>query len=154
MSVYLVRHGEAKSEHEDPSHPLTEHGITTVTAVAAFLEEHKVPVGKILHSGKTRAQQTAEILAGRLGATGALQAADNLTPTADPRIWADRLLTLEDGSMLVGHLPHLGKLASHLLCQDPEKEIITFQTGTVLCLGQDESGTWAIRWMVTPDLLQ
>jgi len=62
MRLYLVQHGEAKREEEDPSRPLTENGRREVEIVAKFLSEAGIKIDKILHSGKLRAAQTAEIL--------------------------------------------------------------------------------------------
>jgi len=61
LRVYLVRHGKAKSKEEDPERHLTERGAEEVRRVARFLAAAGIQVSKILHSGKTRARQTAEI---------------------------------------------------------------------------------------------
>ena len=53
--IYLVQHGEAKSEKEDPSRPLTDKGKADVEATAKLLTKLGVTVDKIIHSGKTRA---------------------------------------------------------------------------------------------------
>lgn len=153
-TLYLVRHGHAKSDRDDPSRPLTDQGRAGVITVAIFLAEHHVPIGAILHSGKTRAQQTAEILADHLNPPAPPRQVDHLTPGADPLIWATRLSELDDASMLVGHLPYLDRLAGHLLCKNPDAELLAFETGAVLCLNQYEPDQWAIQWMVSPALLR
>ena len=53
--------------------------------------------------------------------------------------------------MLVGHLPHMGRLASLLLAADPGKEIIAFRMGGIVCLSREEGG-WRLRWMLTPEV--
>src|SRR5437899_6204384 len=63
MRVYLVQHGEAKPEEEDPDRHLTERGIADVQKVADFLRPLKLSVLATWHSGKPRALQTAQILA-------------------------------------------------------------------------------------------
>ena len=68
MKVYLVQHGEAKSEEEDPQRKLTDKGIGEVQKVADFLRPLKLTVNAIWHSGKPRAQQTGELLAKAIGA--------------------------------------------------------------------------------------
>ena len=55
--------------------------------------------------------------------------------------------------MLVGHLPHLNSLANTLLGLRPGDELLRFQMGGCLCLERDDSGKWAVCWMLTPDLL-
>ena len=68
MHVYLVQHGEAKSEEEDPQRRLTDKGIGEVQNVAKVLRPLKLAVDAIWHSDKARAQQTEELLAGTVWA--------------------------------------------------------------------------------------
>jgi len=53
--------------------------------------------------------------------------------------------------MLVGHLPHLSRLASSLLVGDPAREIIRFRMGGIVCLVKGETG-WLLAWILTPEL--
>ena len=149
--VYLVQHGEAKPAEEDPSRPLTPRGEEEVKQIANFLRRINVRVKKIFHSGKLRAFQTASILAEAVEAE--IEQVEGLEPGADPGIWYGRLNMVEEDQMLVGHLPHLSRLASLLLTGDPKKEVIKFRYGAVICLEKYEDG-WAILWMIRPDLLK
>jgi len=148
MKVYLVQHAKPKPEEEDPQKPLSEQGRADAQKVAEFAKNIKV--NKIQHSGKLRAQQTAEILGKSLGVD--VVKADSLEPMADTQIWANRLEEQSEDVMLVGHLPHLTKLASQLLTQNQEKPVISFKQGGIVCLEKTERG-WQVAWMVTPDLL-
>lgn len=56
--------------------------------------------------------------------------------------------------MLVGHLPHLSKLAGLLLAGDPERKVVGFRQGGVACMERDEAGGWSVAWVVTPGLLR
>jgi phosphohistidine phosphatase SixA len=67
MRVYLVQHGESKSEEEDPQRRLTGEGVRNVQKVAQFLRPLGLKLAAIWHSDKDRARQTAEILAGAVG---------------------------------------------------------------------------------------
>ena len=67
MKLYLVQHGEAKSEKEDPDRSLTDRGTAEIRAVAEAAKRAGLKPAQIYHSGKTRAQQTADILADALG---------------------------------------------------------------------------------------
>ena len=49
MELYLVQHGEAKPETEDPERPLTEHGQETVRQMAAWAAQAGVRVAQIRH---------------------------------------------------------------------------------------------------------
>jgi phosphohistidine phosphatase len=59
---------------------------------------------------------------------------------------------MPENIMLVGHLPHLGKLASLLLCGDENAGLISFRMGGALCLERDGAGKWSVQWMIIPDL--
>lgn len=152
MKLYLVRHGEPKPESEDPERPLSDKGREEIERLAAFIKEHSdIHIKSIQHSGKLRAEQTAEILAQTLQPAGGLKQSDSLKPLDDPSIWADRLSTLDEDIMLVGHLPHLSKLVSDLITRDAEKKIVDFTTGGLVCLSRDAAGLWAIQGMTDPD---
>ena len=67
--LYLVQHGAAKAEAEDPKRGLTAEGRHDVERMAEFLFTLHLPLDRIEHSGKRRAKETAEILAERLRPT-------------------------------------------------------------------------------------
>ena len=69
MTLYLVQHGEAKAEAEDPEWPLTARGRDDIGCLAALLARTGVRVARLDHSGKRRAQETAELLAAAVAAT-------------------------------------------------------------------------------------
>jgi phosphohistidine phosphatase len=155
MLLYLVQHGEAKKEEEDPARPLSEKGKNDVIRTASFLSRLDAAALRILHSGKLRAEQTAGIMASALThpPSGELSGTDGLSPLDDPGIWEDRLKYMSEDVMLVGHLPHLGRLSSGLLCGDKEKNVVSFRMGCIVCLGRDDKGLWSLHWMITPEIL-
>ncbi|NOY65693.1 MAG: phosphohistidine phosphatase SixA [Nitrospirae bacterium] len=151
MKVYLVQHGIPKHEEEDPRRPLSSQGMEEVKRMAEHLSKAGVRVTDIYHSGKLRARETAEILAERLG-PDQLDEVEGLKPLDDPALWAERLANLSSDTMLVGHLPHLQKLSSLLLTGDPDKRIISFRQGGVVCMEKDTEG-WVIKWVINPDIV-
>lgn len=153
MILYLIQHGEAKREEEDPTRPLSEKGVEDVKTLASFLSRLGVKVEELLHSNKLRARQTAEILANSLRLTKDISEADGLAPLDDPSIWTERLKGKKESLMLVGHLPHLGKLLSFLLSGDKEKTIIAFKMGSAVCMKKDDTGAWTLQWMITPEII-
>ncbi len=154
MNLYLVQHAEPKPKEEDPERPLSEKGRSYVRKVAAFSAKiADIKLSTIFHSGKTRARQTAEELAEYLSPMEGVKESDGLKPLDDPSIWAERLTERKENIMLVGHLPHMSKLAARLLSNDENEKIVNFQMGGIVCFGRDESDTWAIRWMVIPQIL-
>src|SRR5947207_2034115 len=82
MQIYLVQHGESEPEEIDPERRLTESGTLAVQKVADFLRTSgSVDVDAIWHSGKPRAQQTAEFLApGTRAGEKAVMSHDGLAP--------------------------------------------------------------------------
>jgi phosphohistidine phosphatase len=154
MKVYLVQHAEAKSKEEDPDRPLSDRGWAEIRTVAAYVAEHAdIEVNQIYHSGKVRARQTAEALAAALHPAEGIDQVDDLAPLAEASVWAAGLTGMTDDIMLVGHLPHLSKLAGLLLCQDEAKPVVAFRMGGIVCLSQAESGDWSVRWLVTPEIV-
>ena len=154
MRLYLVQHAESKRKDEDSLRPLSEKGWEDIGKVAKYAEKYlHIQVKQIFHSGKLRAKQTAEVLAGHLRPAKGVMAAQGLEPLADPEVWRNRLAKTTEDIMIVGHLPHLGKLACHLLIGDEGKEVVAFRNGGITCFEKDESGQWAVRWMITPEII-
>ncbi len=155
MYLYLAQHAEAKSKDEDPERHLSDKGKIDIEKVATFVARHVAfKVDRIIHSGKIRARQTAEILAKHLNPPAGVSVAEGLDPLADLSIWANKLADEKVDIMLVGHLPHLDKLVARLICRDENKSVVAFQMGGIVCLERDDSGDWRVRWMVTPKMLK
>jgi len=153
MFLYLVQHGDAKKEKEDPARPLSDKGIEDVKKVASFMFRLKITVEEVLHSSKLRARQTAEIIADSLSIKKGVLETEGLAPLNEPILWAEKLKTKTHSLMLVGHLPHLGKLSSFLLSGDKEKSVIAFKMGGVVCMKRDDAETWTLQWMITPEII-
>ena len=153
MELYLVQHGAAKSEFEDPARPLTEDGRQTVERVAEFLAARAVRIGRVEHSEKLRARQTAEILALRLRPAEGCVQVTGLAPSDDVEPKRARLTEESASLMLVGHLLHLGRLVSRLLGLDANYPVVQFQMGGVVRLDRDAARTWVVRWVLPPDLV-
>jgi phosphohistidine phosphatase len=154
MRFYLVRHGEAASKALDPTRPLTEQGRGDLARVAAFAQQAGVGVHQICHSGKRRAEETAAILAGYLEPTGGLVKIPGLRPDDDVMPIAEVLNQSEEPLMLVGHYPHLVRLAGLLLAGNKRSSAVDFPMGGIACLERNrETRSWSLCWMVTPDII-
>ncbi|MGD8885296.1 MAG: phosphohistidine phosphatase SixA [Gammaproteobacteria bacterium] len=151
--LYLVQHGEALSKEQDPDRPLSPRGESDITRIAGFLAASGISVDRVIHSGKTRARQTATILAGTLSATGAVETQDGISPNDSVEMFADVLTAWSTPTMVVGHLPFMAKLVTYLLTQNSEPSIVTYQPGSVVYMSQDEQNRWTLNWMVRPELL-
>ena len=151
MNFYLVRHGDAVSASEDPQRPLSRAGHQAVNEVARLAQERQVGVAAIYHSGILRAQQTAEILARFLRPPAGVAAISGLLPEDDPAMGRAHLEAADQPIMLVGHLPHMRRLAALLVSGDPERAVTDFGPADLICLSR-EGLQWRINWRITPPL--
>jgi phosphohistidine phosphatase len=153
MRVYLVQHGQSKSEQEDPQRRLTDKGIGEVKKVADFLRSLELKLDAVWHSGKARAQQTAELLAEAVSAWDRVVQREGLGPKDQVAPTKQTLEKTGGDVMIVGHLPFLGKLAALLVIGSEANEIVEFQFGCVVCIERRDGGKWKIAWMIAPALL-
>ncbi len=153
MELYLVRHGTPKAESEDPRRGLTEEGKQIVERMADFLAGLRIPLHRIDHSEKLRARQTAEIMAVRLQPAEGTREVSGLAPNDDVEPIGYELERESKNRMLVGHLPFLSLLVSRLLEVSTNKLVVDFETAGVVRLDRFGGGQWAIRWVMTPELL-
>lgn len=148
MELYLVQHGEAKTKEEDPERSLTTKGKEDVNHVAARSAK-LVKIHKILHSPKLRAKQTADIFATHNPHASSVEV-DGLKPLEDPKILKKMIESSDENLMLVGHLPHLNRLASMLIAGNPDADALCFTMGAVVCLKKEAK--WRLSWIYTPEL--
>jgi phosphohistidine phosphatase len=142
VALYLVQHGQAKPKDEDPERPLTDSGAGDVGRVARYaIQQLGVRPGRVIHSGKARAAQTAEIWGRLLNAD--VEQGDALAPDDDPATWVERLGPETDDLLLVGHLPHLARLAGLLLTGPSSRSVIMFRPGGLIALEPGDQG-WAV----------
>jgi phosphohistidine phosphatase len=153
MQLYLMQHGAAKSEAEDPQRGLTDDGRQSVERMARYLGALNLGVETIEHSEKLRTQQTAEILAAHLRPAHGTRKVAGLAPNDDVGPVCTRLQRLSASLIIVGHLPDLGRLVNRLLGVAEDWPVVRFQMGRVVYLDRDANNQWAIRWMLVPELL-
>jgi phosphohistidine phosphatase len=151
MRLYLVQHGEALAAEVDPARPLSAAGEADVRRVAAFLADAGVGVAAVWHSGKRRAEQTAQILAAALAPGRSPEARAGLDPQDPADDIARTLATRDQDLMAVGHLPFMAKLASRLVTGRDDAGVVAFRPGTVLALERADRERWTIVWMAAPD---
>lgn len=153
MRLYLVQHGEALSKEADPERPLSEKGRNDARRMAEALGRAGVRAARVLHSGKPRARETAELLAQTIapGVRGAERAGLDPNDAAEP--FAREVAGWQEETLVVGHLPFMERLAARLVSGQEGRPVASFRPGTVVCLERDEEARWAIAWMLRPELL-
>jgi phosphohistidine phosphatase len=152
VRLYLLRHGEAQVGGVDERRRLTESGRHQVQALAALVAP-RLAVQQVCHSGLERARETAEIVRQRLGPGVELRVEHGLEPDAPTSPWVERAGRSAGDLLLVGHLPHLERLASHLVGGDPDQVALDLPPGGLICLGRDDASGFSLQWMLTPELL-
>jgi phosphohistidine phosphatase SixA len=104
MQLYLVQHGEAVPESVDPTRPLSERGREDIRKLAHLLAENGIRVGRVLHSGKRRASDTAALLIEAVGAGAVVEVMEKgLSPKDSPEYLVDAAETWQKDTLVVGH---------------------------------------------------
>jgi phosphohistidine phosphatase len=158
LDVYLIQHAESKSKEEDPARPLTDRGKISVENVGAQLVRLGISFDRVFHSGKLRAQRTAEILGGALKINDKVEAHTGLDPMdpVDPILrWLSEQAERGLKSIaIVGHLPFLDRLASILVTGNESAGVIAFQyAGVVRLVPEGQGEGYRVRWVLAPELI-
>lgn len=164
MDLYLVRHGIAVDQGMpgypvDRERPLTETGIKRTKQAAKGLLQLAPDLQTIITSPYLRARQTADILAKvfRLHPQQ-IMTDSSLTPDGDPLITNKNLQSLQDKApvALVGHEPHLSRLASFLISSRQDLAIHFKKAGmakfTIPGTAMNEAAY--LDWWLTPKQLR
>jgi phosphohistidine phosphatase len=152
VKLYLVQHGDALSKEADPDRPLSGQGRDDVTRMAAFLRG-RFRSARVCHSGRTRARQTAELLAAALAPGCKIEELSGIGPNDPVAPLAGRLADLGGDTLLVGHLPLLARLATVLVTGRDQPAIVDYRPASILCLASSGDGGWTIQWMIRPELV-
>ncbi len=161
MDIYFLRHGKA-AELGDPgvtddfSRSLTAKGIEEMEAQAAVMERLGIGPDAILTSPLTRAKQTAEVVANRLGRKKSLDVCDELAPGCD----LERLGRLvgrhasAKSILVVGHEPDLSTMIGELVGRGGARvEMKKGGLARVELRGSVRAGAGTLGWLVPPRVL-
>jgi phosphohistidine phosphatase len=152
MALYLVQHGKCLNKSEDPEKGLSAQGKMETERIADVAKGYQVKVSRIVHSGKKRARETAEIMASVLSPTNGLEPRQGMNPLDDVHTFSDSL-ELARNIMLVGHLPFLERLIGLLVCNNPDQTVFKLQNSGILCLDRlPEVKNPVIRWALMPSI--
>ena len=162
MILYLVRHGEAvdvgeKDVEQDADRMLSSEGRKKTKAVAKGLRLVGCQPERIVTSPLIRAKQTAEIMAHALASKVDVEEAQELAVGSH----AAKVVTWLRGqadvpTLLVGHMPDMGAVASVLVCGNAEASF-TFKKAAVCCVsfeGAIQEGKGRLEWLLQPGQLR
>lgn len=151
MHLYLLRHGEALPENLDPRRPLSERGKEQIKAAGNFLKRSGAEIDAFYHSGKNRAQQSAEIVRQIVNPQAPLVRKEHLEPEDHVEEMMEVLKVCQENILIAGHLPYLAVLMAALL-KGPQISHTAYPTGTVAVLEKDASGGWNLSTLWSPSV--
>lgn len=149
MRLYLMRHGDSLDSQIDAIRPLSPKGRKETAALGQFLSKLNLSLDKIIHSGKLRAKETAEIMAQHLNFTHSIETQKGLDPLDEVIAFANELDNYSENILVVGHLPFVNRLTSFLTTHNENFLLTDFETSTILCLERLQSGHWHIIFMMS-----
>jgi phosphohistidine phosphatase len=151
LILYILQHGEAEPKEVDPERPLSGQGVQDIRKLAAHLKNTGIQPGKIFHSGKLRAAQSARLIADVLSPGLEPVPSDGLNPNDDPSVIARDINSADETLLLASHMPFVSCLCSTLLTGTTNADFASLP-GTLFCL-EETDGKWRLAWMLRPDLL-
>ena len=150
MRLYLVQHGAALTKDVDPERPLSDQGRADISRLAAWLAGAGVSVSEILHSGKLRARQTAELLRSVLETNGEMRPAEGLGPNDAAEAFLNRLQTVNEDTLIASHLPFVAHVLSQAVTGSPQQPLVEFRPGSIAVVERHESGAWRMICFACP----
>ena len=155
MQIYIMRHGEALSEMQDPQRRLSPEGRAQIEMNAAALKVMGASFDLIISSPKERARETAEIVARTLSyPLNEIEVTDTLNPNSPPEDFIDFLKGFKGRERILaaGHLPSLQNIALWLLCGSCNINM-DFRTGAVLRIDTETLSTrqGVLCWYLSPE---
>ena len=145
MDAYLIRHGDAVAEMDNPKRPLSTKGRRDVQRTAHLALARNIQISAIYHSGILRAFETAQIFAEILAPPLGLHLHAGLLPEDDPAIVKAELDLMNHPIALVGHLPHLNRLAALLTSGDPNRAVVEFLPAMMIGFERQDY-QWKVTW--------
>ena len=118
MKLYLMQHALAYPAEENPERPLSPTGVNQAKVAAKGIKRLGLEFDLIITSTKRRAQQTAALVAeGIRYPFSDILSSEAVLPNSSSQELLDLLQKEATDShiMVVGHLPHLAKLASDIM---------------------------------------
>jgi phosphohistidine phosphatase len=153
MKLYFLRHGIADWPDWDPARdlerPLTKDGMKKMKEQARALADLDLKIDAVLSSPYTRAYQTADIVAGKLGLEVKTE------PRLAPGFNTDKLAELiepfadDQALLLVGHEPTLSTVIAELIGGGR----VQMKKGTLARVDVNRELQGELVWLLQPKIL-
>ena len=156
MKLCLLRHAEAEPRGPgvaEAARQLTQNGKKELRAVLKLARDAGVEPEAILTSPWTRALETATAAGDVLGCKNLIETKSLLPDIQPSHVWGEiRSLRPLKEIMIVGHEPHMSRLASFLL--EAPVAIDFKKAGLLRIEVQEKEGPprGVLKWMLTPKL--
>ncbi len=154
MRLYVVQHGDSLPKDVDPDRPLSNRGRADIKRLTEWLSNHDVQIAQILHSGKARAKQTAEILRPLLISPSQIDEGQGLAPNDSPEAFLHQLRDPEKDTLVAGHMPFVARTVSQALTGAPDRQLVEFVPGSVAGIERSEDASWRLFVFVRPEFLR
>jgi phosphohistidine phosphatase len=154
MRLYIVQHGDSLPKDVDPDRPLSDRGRADIQRLTKWLSSHNVQIVQILHSGKTRAKETAEILRPLLKSQSQIYEGQGLAPNDSPEAFLHQLIDSEIDTLVAGHMPFVARIVSQALTGAPDRQLVEFVPGSVAGIERSEGTSWRLFVFVRPESLR
>ncbi len=151
MRLYIVQHGDSVAKEIDPYRPLSDQGQADIQRLAEWLSSHNVRIGQILHSGKTRAKETAEILRPLLKSPSRIYEGHGLAPNDSPEAFLHQLRDRTKDTLVAGHMPFVARTVSQALTGAPDRQLVEFVPGSVAGIERIDGASWRLFMFARPE---
>jgi len=154
MRLYIVQHGDSVTKEIDPDRPLSDQGQADIQRLAEWLSSHNVKIAQILHSGKTRAKETAEILRPLLKSPSQIYEGQGLAPNDSPEAFLHQLRDPKKDTLIAGHMPFVARTISQALTGAPDRQLVEFIPGSVAGIERSDGASWRLFMFARPEFFR
>ncbi len=130
---------------------MSKKGRSDIRVLAMHMQNMDVHIDTVFHSGKTRAEQSAQIIAELLAPDISPVKTDGLSPNDDPVEIVGDIEQMNGNILIASHMPFVSRLCSTLLTGNPDTEFASLP-GTLICLERTDDN-WRLAYMVRPDFI-
>ncbi len=154
MRLYIVQHGDSLPKDVDPDRPLSDRGRADIKRLTEWLLSHNIQIAQILHSGKSRAKETAEILLPLLKSPSQIYEGQGLAPNDSPEAFLHQMRDAEKDTLVAGHMPFVARTVSQALTGAPDRPLVEFVPGSVAGIERSDRASWRLFVFVRPEFLR
>ncbi|MCK5162018.1 MAG: phosphohistidine phosphatase SixA, partial [Candidatus Aureabacteria bacterium] len=151
INIYIVRHGKAVSGNKNPHRPLSKEGKKETKIIASLLKKSQISPDAIWHSGKPRAEETAEIFKDILCVKENCIKREGLLPNDHVESIEKDIIGLNESIMIVSHIPFVERMARLLL--GSVSSPLVFEPSAAACFQAEEKRSWRLKWLINPHII-